>query len=120
MSASHRLGDLGEELAARFLESCGYRLLDRRYRRPGGEIDLVLRRGDVIVFVEVKTRGARSPAPAECWLTDRQLSRLRRLARRWLCEHKPQGWRGCRFDLVAIDHRGEENGLRLRHLAGIV
>ncbi len=119
MSANHRLGALGEEIALRYLESCGYRLLDRHFRRPGGEIDLILLRGDLVVFVEVKTRGPRSPAPAAYWLTPWQLSRLRRMARRWLSERGPRSSRGCRFDLVAIDHQGEEEGLTLRHMAGI-
>ena len=106
-------------MALQFLQQCGYRCLDRRFRRPGGEIDLVLRRGDLLVFVEVKTRGPGSPAPAESWVHPRQLVRLRRLARVWLADHGgcPSG--GCRFDVVAIDFAGEEEGMMVRHLAGV-
>lgn len=120
MTAAHRLGQTGEAVALQFLEACGYRLLDRRWRRPGGEIDLVLRRGDLLVFVEVKTRGRRSPAPAECWLGRRQIQRLRRLAGRWLAEHPQTRARACRFDLVAVDFEGEEAGLRLQHFPDIL
>jgi len=50
------LGRLGEELASRRLRSLGYEILERNYRCPLGEIDLVARDGDVLVFVEIKTR----------------------------------------------------------------
>lgn len=120
MGLNHRLGEAGESIALTFLLACGYRLLDRRYRRPGGEIDLVLLRGDLLVFVEVKARGPGSPAPAEYWLGARQLRCLRRLAGRWLAEHPAVRARGCRFDLVAVDFAGEEEGLRLRHLPDIL
>jgi len=57
MSANHSLGKWGEEAARQFLETCGYRCLDHRFRRPGGEIDLVMTHRQMVVFVEVKTRG---------------------------------------------------------------
>jgi putative endonuclease len=119
MSRSHSLGTWAEGVARQFLQQCGYRFLEQRFRRPGGEIDLICRRGDLLVFVEVKARGPGSPAPAACWVHPRQILRLRRLARIWMNENGgcPPG--GCRFDLIAIDFLGEEEGLTLRHLAGI-
>ena len=113
------MGEWAETIAEQFLEKCGYRCVGRRFRRPGGEIDLVMRRGALLVFVEVKMRGRRSPVPAEFWVHRNQLLRLRRMARIWMSEHGgcPSG--GCRFDLVAIDFGGEEDGMDLRHLAGI-
>jgi len=54
----HRLGRQGEELAARHLRRCGYKILYRRFRETGGEIDLVCRQADTLVFVEVKTRAS--------------------------------------------------------------
>src|SRR5258708_21241135 len=50
------LGKLGEDLAVAELERRGYEILDRRYRRRGGEIDIIARDGKTTVFVEVKTR----------------------------------------------------------------
>ena len=55
-SAKSRLGDWGEETAGRFLEARGFRILDRKYRCPRGEIDLVAMEGQELVFVEVRTR----------------------------------------------------------------
>lgn len=118
MTAAHDLGEAGEALAALFLESCGYRLLDRRWRRPGGELDLVAGRGGLVVFVEVKTRGPGALDRPEAWLGGRQRALLRRLAGRWLSEHPGAAPAGCRCDVIAIDHGGEGRGLSLRHLPG--
>ncbi|MFO7608101.1 MAG: YraN family protein [Candidatus Krumholzibacteriia bacterium] len=118
MTAAHDLGETGEALAALFLESCGYRVLDRRWRRPGGELDLVVGRAGVVVFVEVKTRGPGALDRPEAWLGGRQQAVLRRLAGRWLAEHPGAAPAGCRCDVVAVDHGGEGRGLRLRHLPG--
>jgi putative endonuclease len=50
------LGKEGEEIALRFFRKKGYRIIERNYRTPLGEIDLIAKDGDVIVFIEVKTR----------------------------------------------------------------
>ncbi len=55
-SARSRLGDWGEDIAGRFLEARGFRIRDRKYRCPRGEIDLVATEGKELVFVEVRTR----------------------------------------------------------------
>ena len=54
-TAKSRLGDWGEDIAGRFLESKGFQILDRKYRCAMGEIDLVARDGEELVFVEVRT-----------------------------------------------------------------
>ncbi len=119
MNTSHRRGAWGEHAARVFLELCGYRCVDQRYRRPGGEIDLVLRKGTTLVFVEVKTRGPGALAPAEAWLTKTQIRRLRRIALRWLSEHEGQAPGDVRFDLVAVDYGGVDSDNSIRHLVGI-
>lgn len=119
MSKSHRLGQWGENTARVFLELCGYRCVGQRYRRPGGEIDLIMREGTTLVFVEVKTRGAGSLAPADAWLSQGQLRRLRRTALQWLTEHEGQAPGDLRFDLVAIEYGGAGEGGSIHHLTGI-
>jgi putative endonuclease len=119
MSRSARLGRWGEHAAEVFLELCGYRCVDRRYRRPGGEIDLVMRDGATLVFVEVKTRGPDAVAPAEAWLSRAQLRRLRRLSLQWLAEHDERQCEGLRFDLVAVTAGDPQQGASIRHLPGI-
>ena len=92
------LGNRGEREAARFLRKRGYRILVRGYRTRRGEIDLIARDGDTLVFVEVKTR--RTGQPAEAVTPEKQ----RRLALAGLEFVKKYGLRGqrARFDVIAI------------------
>lgn len=97
----HALGAYGESLAARHLVAQGMVLLDRNWRCDAGEIDLVLRDGDVLVVCEVKTRSSvRCGTPQEA-VTDIKVARLRRLAVRWLAEHAVRPL-DVRIDMVAI------------------
>ena len=102
------LGRAGEDLAARHLETLGFRVLERRFRTRDGEIDLVAADGPTVVFVEVKTRsGSACGRPAEA-VDGRKQSRLLRAARVWLHRHGATE-RPCRFDVVEVLLRpGEE------------
>ncbi|AMV37488.1 YraN family protein [Planctomyces sp. SH-PL62] len=95
---SRVLGDRGERAAARRLKREGLRVLRRGYRTAHGEIDLVAREGDVLVFVEVKAR--RRGVPAEAVTLEKQrrltLAALHFLKRYKLLEHR------CRFDVVSV------------------
>ena len=96
------MGGYGEDLAARHLVATGMVLLDRNWRCPEGELDLVLRDGGVVVVCEVKTRrDASFGTPLEA-VTPAKLARLRRLAARWLREHDVRT-QDVRLDLVGID-----------------
>ena len=119
MPEKHSLGKWGEDAACQFLEMCGYKCLDRRFRRPGGEVDLIFSKDGMVIFVEVKTRGPRCPVPPEVLVTRHQLARLRRMARIWMAEHHDPATRGYRFDVVAIAYGGSEGGSELRHLVGV-
>jgi putative endonuclease len=78
------MGSYGERVAASFLRRHGYRVLTRNYRILEGEIDLVCRHGDVLAFVEVKTRGdAGFMRPSEA-IDLRKEEALRAAARRYL------------------------------------
>ncbi len=91
------LGAFGEAVAARHLVGLGMVVLDRNWRCPLGEIDLVLRDGAVLVVCEVKTRTSLSHgSPVEA-VTEQKAARLRRLAARWLADHR------LRPDEVRID-----------------
>jgi putative endonuclease len=95
------LGAYGETLAARYLVEQGMVVLDRNWRCDAGEIDLVLRDGDVLVVCEVKMRSStRYGTPHEA-VSEIKLARLRRLAGRWL-EERRVDVRDIRIDLVAI------------------
>ncbi len=95
------LGASGEARAAAWYEARGYAVVDRNWRCRDGELDLVVRRGSELVFVEVKTRRSdRFGTPAEA-VTPAKQRRLRRLAVRYL---DATGTRAgsLRFDVVAI------------------
>ena len=104
------LGQAGEEAAARHLESKGYRLVARRYRTRMGEIDLVARDGDVLVFIEVKTRSATGFGRPEEAVGFLKQARLSRLASLFLAAHPALAREGadCRFDVVSVLWRGGE------------
>lgn len=95
------LGAAGEERAAAWYEARGYRVLHRNWRCREGELDLVVRRGRELVFVEVKTRRTdRFGIPAEAITLTKQ-RRLRTLASRYLADtHERAG--SLRFDVVSI------------------
>ena len=95
-----RLGLSAETRAAAFLLAKGYRIVARRWRSPVGEIDLVARRGRVLVFVEVKAR-VRFDDAAEA-VTPRQQRRITAAAAAWLASHPHDVGRDIRFDVVLV------------------
>lgn len=111
------VGAQGEEFAERFLTGQGMQVLDRNWRCSTGEIDLVLRDGDVVVVCEVKTRRTRAfGEPIEA-ITRAKLGRLRRLAGRWLAEHEVSA-RGVRIDVVAL-HLDTRGTYAVEHTPGV-
>jgi len=111
------LGAEGEERAAALLASRGWRVLARNARAGGVEIDLVALRGDLVAFVEVKTRRGRALGPPELAVDARKRARLVRGAAAWLRENRVG--RGCRvrFDVIACE-AGPAGRWSLRHLEG--
>jgi putative endonuclease len=101
-SASRQaLGAYGEDVAARYLVQAGMVLLDRNWRCPEGEIDLVLRDGAVLVVCEVKTRTSYLCGRPHEAITDTKLDRLRRLGQAWQRAHGVSA-DDTRVDLVAV------------------
>lgn len=99
--ARQAIGAYGEEVAARHLREQGMSVLERNWRCPEGEVDIVLRDGATLVVCEVKTRTSlRAGTPHEA-ISDVKLDRLKRLGERWAAERgiRPDG---IRVDLVAV------------------
>jgi putative endonuclease len=97
---SERAGRLAETLATWLLRLQGFRILVRRYATPLGEIDLIARRGELVLFVEVKHRPARATALEA--LLPRQQQRIARAAGLYLQRHPELAGCALRFDLVAV------------------
>ncbi len=94
-------GAWGEELALRYLMRRGYELVERNYRTRYGELDLILRDGNTLVFVEVKLRrGTGFGDPLEA-VTLRKQATIRALAERYLSEKEPD-FDTLRFDVIGI------------------
>jgi putative endonuclease len=98
--AAFRLGVSAESVAALLLGAKGYRTIARRWKSPVGEIDLVVKRGRLIVFVEVKARKALDQA-AESVLP-RQRRRIVAAAEAWLAAHPEHAGYDMRFDAVLV------------------
>ena len=111
------LGHYGETLAARHLTGAGMVLLERNWSTTAGEIDLLLREGDVLVVCEVKTRSSTALGhPLEA-VTARKAARLRRLAAAWITErqvHPPD----VRIDLVGV-LRPARGAADVEHVRGV-
>jgi putative endonuclease len=95
------LGGFGERLAAAHYRAQGYVVLERNWRCPAGEIDLICARGATLVVCEVKARtGSAHGHPFEAVTVSKQ-RRLHRLAAAWLRQQERR-WREVRFDVVGV------------------
>jgi putative endonuclease len=112
------VGDFGERVACRYLTAQGLTVLDRNWRCPDGEIDIVAMDADVIVVCEVKTRSdARYGTPVEA-ITATKADRLYRLGRLWIGEHDV-GLSALRIDVVAV-LCGRPGPATVEHLVGVL
>jgi putative endonuclease len=94
-------GKLGEDLACQELQRRGYEILARRYRRRRGELDIVARDGQTVVFVEVKTRRGREFGGGREAVTSMKRHRIISVAHDYLARHRLTAC-PCRFDVVSI------------------
>ena len=101
--AAFRTGLSAESRAAAYLMAKGYRILAKRFRTPYGEIDLVVRKRNLIAFVEVKARASLDDA---AWaVTPRQQQRIINAAQAWLMAHPEHAEFDMRFDAMLIAPR---------------
>ena len=106
-------GAWGEDLALRYLTGQGYTLVERNYRKRRGEIDLIVRHEETLVFVEVKLRrstGFGDPLEA---VTARKQATIRSLAEQYLADNQPD-FDTLRFDVVGI--LATHTGTRINHV----
>lgn len=102
-SPTQARGDAAEGRAAEFLLRHGLRLVERNVASRLGEIDLVMRDADAIVFVEVRSRARSDYGGAAASVGPAKQLRLRREAQRYLNRHYGDRWPPCRFDVCAFD-----------------
>ena len=101
-------GKRGEELARRFLEEKGYRIITNNYRCPEGEVDIIAQHKDCLVFIEVRSKTGKQFGSPEESVTTAKKKKLITTALRYIQaqDNPPQQWR---IDFVAVemDKKGE-------------
>ncbi len=108
-----QVGLAGEKEARNYLESKGYEIIETNYRCPLGEIDIIAREQETIVFIEVRTRTGLAFGGPEESINFKKAHQMRRLAQYYL-KTISVNERPCRIDLVAV--RLKKNDLNLEHL----
>ena len=112
------VGALGEKLAREFLKKKGYRILEANYRCREGEIDLVARRKDYLVFVEVRTKTSNDFGTPEESVTSAKKEKLISLAHSYINSHQdiPSLWR---IDFVAVELNEKGKASRIEIIENI-
>ncbi len=96
-----RIGREGEDRAVHYLKEKGYTILERNYRAERGEIDVVALDGEVLVFVEVKTKRHDSFGEPETWVDRRKQAQIGKIAQAYIQQHNIDDT-DCRFDVIGV------------------
>lgn len=107
-----RTGRYGEDLAVEYLKSYGYKILERNFKGRYAEIDIVARDGDILAFVEVKTRLSERYGSPEEAITRWKLRTLKKAAEYYKLLH-PELPDALRIDLVAVELNSDRSVKRL-------
>lgn len=107
MENKQSLGKSGEEFAARLVAESGLSIATRNYRCPKGEMDIIARDGEVLVFIEVRTRRSSYRGWGEESITSQKAKRLQAIASYYVLQQGYKSWPCLRFDVVAIRWTGE-------------
>lgn len=107
--SARELGREGEELAAAYLESKGYTILERNYHFQHAEVDIVAYDNETyIVFVEVKQRSSNRYGKPEAYADRKKMEKVYKAAEAWIYERKMDG-APVRFDVISILHPPDES-----------
>jgi len=101
------LGKSGEEFATRLVIESGLSIIAQNYRCPKGEMDIIARDGEVLIFIEVRTRRSSYRGWGEESITRQKAQRLQAIASYYVLQQGYLSWPGLRFDVVAIRWIGE-------------
>jgi putative endonuclease len=121
-SLKQKVGRWGEKVAARYLESLGYVILERNYRTPYGEVDLIAQidqpEGKTIVFVEVKTRRTQSYGLPEQAISVRKKAHMIASAEQYI-QRSPDLATAWRLDVIAIQKHGRGESPEVMHFENV-
>jgi putative endonuclease len=103
MTVKSTIGLYAEQVAGKYLADKGYEILDRNWRRPWGELDIVVKRGDIVAFMEVKANSMASSAfNPENRVDWKKMQKTIRTARTWLAYRKYPDDQEWQIDIIAV------------------
>ena len=113
--ATQPTGRLGESLAAEFLVRQRYVIIERNYRKPYGEVDIIAQDGDTVVFVEVKTRKSLGFGSATEAVDVRKQRHISRIAQEYMQSRSLFG-SPARFDVIAVQLDSDNRPAAIDHI----
>ncbi|MBY5960217.1 YraN family protein [Membranicola marinus] len=116
MPPTRQTGDYGERIACRFLESKGYLIQERNWRHSTLEIDIICRKGDLLIFVEVKYRKDNKYGDPVEFVSSEKMTNISIAAAHYLETIEYSG--GIRFDVLGI-RPGSSGHFKIRHLKDV-
>lgn len=121
-SNKRKFGDIGEDIAIRFLIDRGYCFIERNYRKKYGEIDLIFTKGNRHVFIEVKTREkqASSAFLPEDSVNYAKARKLRRICEIYLSERNLFPEEGWQIDVIAVTIDKTTKSAKIRHIENAI
>ena len=112
----HEFGMQGEDIACRFIESHGGRILERNFRFKGGEIDVIYKDGNYIVFGEIKYRSSSTFGMAEEAVGYRKQRTISRGCDFYCLRHKLDESTPVRFDVIGLNINEGQNSVRIHYV----
>lgn len=112
-----KTGQIGEGLAAKFLEKKGYKVVDKNFRTRFGEIDLIVKKSNVLIFVEVKCRIGGQGEP-EWQINRKKISRVKKMAQAYLIKKSPD-YEDLRIDVVCLVLSAKNKIMRIKHYKSV-
>lgn len=113
------IGKLGEDIAVKYLEKHGYNILERNYRKPWGEIDIIAQQSDELVFIEVKTQNQEIEWRPEENITFHKKRQLSRIVATYLKANKIPEDQNWRVDVIAIKLNFKTKNASVEHIQNI-
>lgn len=107
-----KTGKKGEDIAAWHLQKLGYHILERNYRSPLGEIDIVARDGETMVFIEVKSRKSEEFGEPELAVGKKKQRKITQISLYYL-EHSDDPQANVRYDVVAVKFMSDNTEVRV-------
>jgi len=124
-SQKRKLGDIGEKIAGDYLEKQGYQILERNYRKPWGEIDLIAQKKKEVIFIEVKTRTVQSGQSLKYAYPEENVDffkkrKLIRTAQTYLNEKNYPPETSWQIDVIALELNLQTKKANLKHFKNAV